>query len=757
MKRLVSVIIICVTIGYIPLFLELLGILPSNFSSDFFQQIIPLTIEAKRMLSSGSPFWSWNALLGDNFIGSNNFYVFGSPFTLLFLLTPNDFIEVWVVVCIYLQYILYGVSSMLYFRRMGFDDTLSRIGAYLYTLSSFCIIIFNYFNFSIGIILFPLFLICIENLICKRRYALVQSALLASFMLISSFYFAAISFMAGGIYLLCRIFIGQTHKPWKVFINFSIAILLGIITGSILFLPTILSVGGSSRNTINLGLEISAMISLPIHKLSYLFIPRFADYLSTLSSLVCSSHSIYLPCIGSVFALAYVVRNLKSWLSILLISCFIIILTPLNAIFSLGANQFYGRWCYFIILMLILASLYAIKEKYISRKIFITYSAVSACIVFLAFAHFAIARRNDLVSFNYYTVYTLCEIAIYLVGLLMTWWAIRKSNIIKALTVGILFIGTLDMLISNIDFRRNVIPMVKDNILHNPMPENNACIFKYRTDIVFSERNLGFMKNYAAPTTFHSVMNKNANSFYETYIDQGTVTFIPTHHRKSLDALISVKDIYRFHPTDTALFLYNQADITFGVDTIEVTEAYTLLRNRYYIPMGFAFDSYMNESEFLSQLGNTREKDSSLGLLQHLVLPDSGAVELKKILRQKHSVNFNASLDSVVNCRRQITCHKFEGTTRGFTASITNPKSSDIVIFFSVPADPGFTAYIDGDSILPIYKANLGMMAVKIPSGTHQLVFKYITPGLKTGALLSALGLLTIICLFFIERKRYRR
>lgn len=48
---------------------------------DYMTQQIPFMKECRRVILSGTPFWSANTFLGANFIGTYSFYVYGSPFS----------------------------------------------------------------------------------------------------------------------------------------------------------------------------------------------------------------------------------------------------------------------------------------------------------------------------------------------------------------------------------------------------------------------------------------------------------------------------------------------------------------------------------------------------------------------------------------------------------------------------------------------------------------------------------------------------
>lgn len=85
-----------------------------------------------------------------------------------------------------------------------------------------------------------------------------------------------------------------------------------------------------------------------------------------------------------------------------------------------------------------------------------------------------------------------------------------------------------------------------------------------------------------------------------------------------------------------------------------------------------------------------------------------------------------------------MACTEFETTHAGFTAKAD--MENDTYVFFSVPYEEGFTAYVDGGES-SIIKASFGFMAVKVPAGEHTIEFKYVPSGLKSGIYLSIVGL----------------
>ena len=80
----------------------------------------------------------------------------------------------------------------------------------------------------------------------------------------------------------------------------------------------------------------------------------------------------------------------------------------------------------------------------------------------------------------------------------------------------------------------------------------------------------------------------------------------------------------------------------------------------------------------------------------------------------------------------------------------------DNFVFFSVPADPGFKAYVDKNEA-KIYNVNLGMSAIFVPKGKHNIRFDYFPPGLKEGSWVTSFALVLLFFLFVYERIQNRR
>jgi len=183
---------------------------------------------------------------------------------------------------------------------------------------------------------------------------------------------------------------------------------------------------------------------------------------------------------------------------------------------------------------------------------------------------------------------------------------------------------------------------------------------------------------------------------------------------------------------------------------ILANEKYAEYANRYYIPMGFCYDTYIDEAVLDSLLENNSPVDIPLQMLSNLAVSKSDIPLVSKYLK-KSTYTENLSVDSLHRERSKHVCSYFEGDTRGFKAKIEMDR--DNLVFFSVPADKGFTATVDGETTR-IYNVNLGLSAVVVPMGKHDVEFSFMPAGLPEGASLSAVAMLLLVALFVYERKQ---
>ena len=91
----------------------------------------------------------------------------------------------------------------------------------------------------------------------------------------------------------------------------------------------------------------------------------------------------------------------------------------------------------------------------------------------------------------------------------------------------------------------------------------------------------------------------------------------------------------------------------------------------------------------------------------------------------------------------------------GFTSTVSLDKKN--YVFYAVPYEEGWTAYVDGKKV-DIERVNVGFMAVLVGEGEHTVRFEYMTPGLETGLIVTIVGFVLLViymAAFSIYKRKY--
>lgn len=178
------------------------------------------------------------------------------------------------------------------------------------------------------------------------------------------------------------------------------------------------------------------------------------------------------------------------------------------------------------------------------------------------------------------------------------------------------------------------------------------------------------------------------------------------------------------------------------------SDGYHLYENHHFIPMGFTFDSYITEEDY-EQIDSDRQKDRLL--VVSLILDDEAAASSDHLLQRisRHDAENLTLSDSeflaAADQRAATACTDFAFDQSGFHAT-TAELSEENLVFFSVPWDKGWTAFVDGQET-PILKADYGLMAIDVPAGVHEITFTYLPWGFRPAVACSAAAAAFILVL----------
>ena len=756
MKKLLTLTLIILTLGLIPIIFNVSYI----SGSDFINQQLPFILETKRVLSSGTPFWSWNTFSGGNFISQYSFYTLTSPFVWIILLFPYKYVLTGILLATYLKFFVCSIVTYYLLKRIGFDENLSVIGALLYTFSNFFISNLYYFHFAEPIIMFPVLLLSIENVLKQGKYSYQLLSITVFGVVFINYYFAFGSLILGFLYLIFRSY-GLGKLKFSLIFKSLIFAVVGVLLASFILIPIVSDVFMSARGIPGRGFDVietgssSNMIRYIgrfLTRILSLFYPTV--YESTpqddlISNSNWTSTEAYLMIFGLLTSLAHFIK-VRNYLSVLIIILTIVYLfPPLNGIFSLYTSITYGRWLYGLLLFMIMATLDLFKRRIsIPKRLFwgyITFCIIGIGVVFLYSWETKIGDSFTLSPTRW------VELAVCLLnfGCLLL-WQFMKRNKIKCLTWMTSICGLANLWA----FAYFLIPLYEDlshktaalSVKPELFVEGNSEV-SYRFDDITTFKNYSMLTNRPGIYSFHSVYPKSLIPFRSAIDgDVSDPNFSNSYHnQQSVGTLLSVRDIRVYNEfRDSIPYDFKDLSLT------EVTETYSEYSFKQYIPFGFAYDHYIVDDEIINLIPQSDSIDVPSLLLDNLAITKADEPVFSKILK-KGVINYNADTDSLVRERRKYTVHDFKGTNKGysFKTDFQTPK----VLFISVPYDKGFQAKLDSEPI-KLYTSQLGMTAIIVPEGIHEVSVVFIPEGLRLGLIISVISFLILLFSFHSRKSK---
>jgi len=175
-----------------------------------------------------------------------------------------------------------------------------------------------------------------------------------------------------------------------------------------------------------------------------------------------------------------------------------------------------------------------------------------------------------------------------------------------------------------------------------------------------------------------------------------------------------------------------------------------LYRNSYYLPLGFAYDSFVLASDF-SRL-NTAQKDRAL--LKAFVIDDSQEKHFSG-LQQLQTLSLTddypaAELQTDLSSRRAQTLSMIEHGQNRIRGTITIDKRQ--LLLFSIPFDVGWSALVDGKSAR-LEKVDFGMTGILLDPGEHSVELKFRPRFLTLGMIVSSGAAVVFLGLLFLMRR----
>ena len=707
--------------------------------------------------------FSWATDLGSGVMNAYSFYLYGSPFFWLSVLLPQSWLPYMMVPLLVLKFGVAGGGAYLYLRRYVKNANYAVLGACLYALSGFAgyNVFFNHFVDVVA--LFPYLLWALDEAIYEDRHGLF--AFWVAVNLLNNYFFFVGQVIFLCIYFVCKLTAKDFRLTGRKFGHLLWESVLGVAMGCLLLFPAVLSLLQNPR-TVDLssgwGFLTYAKVQQYLAILLSWILPPDSPYLTSVWSegvIKWTSMTAYLPLCSLAGAMAYWRSRKADSKKRIVAVCAVCALVPvLNSAFYALNSSYYARWYYMPTLILAAMTVNALEDPDVDLDA----PARGIGWIMLATLVFAVVPvRDDTTgtwSFGvlknpgqFFAVLGFGLLGLMLYRVLCSKWR-QDSRFAQRMTAAVLvFACAFTMVhigIGKFGQWHTDSDLVEQDtnalLLKNDLPEGD-----YRIDTYKIHDNIGMWLDKSCLQYFGSTAAPSILSFYPGLGVKRDVRSEPEITNYALRGLLSVE--YLITTPEKRESFEDEADA--GWTYLADVDGYTLYHNDNYVPIGFTYDYYVTEATYETSIKTLR---SNL-LMRALVLTDEDVAQYGKYLTELSEDMLNdLHYDSYTqDCsdRRAHSCSVFQMNNAGFHAEITLDKAN--LVFFSVPYDDGFTAYVNGEKT-DILQVDEGLMAVLCQPGASSIDFVYQAAGLSASRVVTAVAIpvwvVYVAC--FVRRKR---
>lgn len=768
------------------------------FFGDFNVQQIPFYQHCHEMVRSGDFFgWDWQTDLGSNFIGSYSFYLLGSPFFWLTLPFPNSFVPYLMGPLLILKFACAALTAYIFIRRFTARPETAMAGGLMYAFSGFSVynIFFNHFHEAI--IVFPLLLWAMEKFLAEKSRGVLILAVFLSALTNYFFFFGMVVFVI--IYWFVRMLSHSFKFKWSEFLLMLFECALGLTLAAAILLPTIIEVLQNDRLSSYMsgwGAVLYGKEQIFLNVIQCFFFPPDLPARPVFfpgAEVRWSSLGGWLPLFGMTGVIAWLQSQKKgTWLRrVLVISIFMALVPGLNSAFSLFNTSYYARWFFMPILLMSLATALALEDTSVNWNSAWRWNFGITLGFTLVIGLLPTIDNNthEITNWGLYTDAATNPIKYVYQAICR---AIDGTTVVEGDTYDLRFWVTCAIALLSVLAVRVLIPYIKekkttyfapmisiicvisiiysaffigcgqthsyemDSVMTDALIEGKVSIEDdndrfSRIDVYDGVDNTGLYLGLSSINFFHSIVPASITDFYNSIGITRTVGSRPDANYYALRSLLSVKYVLDPDIDNSKVFHENGETAMPNYTFYSEESGYKIYKNENYIPMGFTYDYYI-DGKTLDNYSDNRRVHM---MLKALLVESNDIPKISQYLDNIHTqyniddtssgklpVNFYYdSFKTDCDERREISAHSFETSSDGFKAHISMDR--DNLVFFSVPYHDGWTAKVNGKET-EIFRVNSGFMAVVAPEGVCEIVFKYKTPGLFIGLIITIISVVII-------------
>ena len=652
-------------------------------------------------------------------------------------------------------------------------------------------IFFNHFQDVTA--LFPLMLIAMEeNINCRRRGVFALTVALCACV---NYYFFAGQAVFLILYYLFRMRCRDFHTSWRKFFGLAFEAVIGSLMAAFILLPSAMALMGNYRISERLyGADMTAYTDKTLlpRLVQTLFMPADPPAypnLFTSEYEKWASIGAYLPLFSMAGVISFMHLRRKHWASKLLFCCGVFALVPiLNSLFQAANSYYYARWFYMPILIMSMMTAHTLDDENNSG-----FTGLKVCAVMTAV--FAVigcfpakpeeGKKAKLFTMPEDVIYFWVTVGVTVLFLVCAFLIFRRKKRGRLSSIFVVFVTAVASIIcvftttlygaNSVGYAREYIDSAIEG--EDEVWEEVADDRFFRIDISADCDNYPMLWGLPSMRAFQSVVNTSIMDFYSYVGVPRDVASRAKLSHYALRGLLSVKYYYKekkkgftyeelLHaspdsspassadPTDENTDIAVIPDELPGFRYVGETDNFEIYENTLYVPMGFAYNTYVTKKTADDKSKLQREKL----MMKSLILTDEQAERYSDIITEYDpEITIGLSRETYKEfCREKqsLSAKSFTYDSHGFTSEIDldSPK----LVFFSVPYSSGWTAEVNGSPV-DIEKVNEGFMAVRAEKGSSTIVFRYRTPYLREGIIISCISAAVLAAYVVIFRRKRRK
>ncbi len=756
------------------------------YYGDFNSQQIPFYKHVGEAIANGGLFgWDWGTDLGSPLFTSYSFYNTGSPFFWITEIFPKS---ITISLIPFLLAIKTGVSALTsyaYMRRFLKNTNACFIGAMLYAFSGFQAynVFFNHFHDAVAF--FPLLLLALEMNVQDNKKGVF--ALCVALCGVVNYYF----FISEVIFVIIYFIIRCTDKNFNItipkFLKLAFEAVAGTFIACVVLVPSYYSICDNPRVDEYLTGTDMIVYSDKFRILriiqGFFMMPDPPARVNLFNSETARWASIagYLPMFSMAGVIAFMRAKKKNWMKNLIITSIVFAFVPvLNSAFQLFKGTYYARWFFMPILIMCLMTAYvfddenALSDEPVDIKKGIPLVAV---VLAASLAVFFLPSADDDGKYQFFEIAEYPELfyiqffvsAALFAGLLAVVYYFKKNkkyvrtvSFVTCLACAVSMMSTVYYGVAQGPNPDIYISRAVNGAENITLPSYEEAGF-YRIETSENTDNWPMLWGYSTIRAFNSTVSTSIMKFYDMLGIERNVASRPEKTFYALRSLLSVRYYFDESKNEETELSGSQNEKLFGINRfssldsdnekvrnnnilnmrgfsyINSQNGFNVYENKNYIPMGFAYDTYLTYDEF----SNLSTENKTRNLISSLVLNQDQIKKYDDILTHYDINEYNGDSTYIDACKekKSKSCSKFEPDNDGFSAEIKLSKKS--LVFFSVPYDKGFSAKVNGKKA-EIEEVDGGLMAVVCDKGENKIRFDFELYGLNQGIALSLSGIVLL-------------